>query len=325
MKKWHYPFLAFLIIGTVLILLENRPTYRKVNGLVFGTVYNITYRYNEDLKPQIEETLLKVDSSLSMFNSASVISAVNRGESVRPDTMFMNVFRLARRISALTDGAFDITVAPAVNAWGFGFKSAGNVSESTIDSLRSITGWEKVWENADGTIGKSDPRVMLDCSAIAKGYACDVVASMLRSKGIEDYMVEIGGEITMAGSNPKGNDWSIGINRPVEDTLNVSTGLQTIVSLTDCGVATSGNYRNFYYKDGKKYAHTIDPATCMPVSHSLLSATVIAADCATADALATSFMVMGAEKACALLDSLDGVRAYLILSSDDGLEAIDRL
>ena len=321
MKKWHYPFLAFLIIGTIIILSQSKPAkpeFRKAQGLVFGTSYNITYYYNADLQPDIEHTLALVDSALSMFNPESTISAVNRSESIQvTDTMFLKVFRRAMEISRMTDGAFDITVAPAVNAWGFGFKHAENVSQSTIDSLKEITGYWKIHEQ-DGLITKDDPRIMLDCSAIAKGFGSDMVAQMLSSKGISDYMVEIGGEIVLSGHNPKGNDWNIGISKPVDDSLSMNNELQTVIPVTDIAMATSGNYRNFYVKDGRKYAHTIDPHTCMPVSHSLLSATVFAADCATADALATSMMVMGLDSAQALCARHPELRAYLIFQDDNG-------
>ena len=321
MKKWHYPFLAFLIIGTILILSKSRqeaPQYRTAHGLVFGTRYNITYLYNADLQPEIEHTLALVDSALSMFNPESTISAVNRSESIQvDDTLFLKVFRRAMEISRITNGAFDITVAPAVNAWGFGFKHAENIRQTTIDSLLQITGYTKIHER-DGLITKDDAGIMLDCSAIAKGFGSDMVAATLRSRGITDYMVEIGGEIVLSGHNPKGNLWNIGISKPVDDSLSINNELQTVIPVTDIAMATSGNYRNFYMKDGRKYAHTIDPHTCMPVSHSLLSATVFAADCATADALATSMMVMGLDSVKALCARHPDIRAYLIYQSADG-------
>ena len=321
MKKWHYPFLAFLIIGTIIILSQSKPAkpeYRSAQGLVFGTRYNITYLYNADLKPDIEHTLALVDSALSMFNPQSTISAVNSSASIQvTDTMFLKVYRRAMEISDWTNGAFDITVAPAVNAWGFGFKHAENIRQITIDSLRQIIGYKKIHES-DGLITKDDARIMLDCSAIAKGFGSDMVADMFRSKGINDFMVEIGGEIVVSGHNPKGKLWNIGISKPVDDSLSINNELQTIISITDIAMATSGNYRNFYVRDGRKYAHTIDPHTCMPVSHTLLSVTVFAADCATADALATSMMVMGLDSAQALLSRHPEIQAYFIYQDSDG-------
>lgn len=321
MKKWHWFFLTFLVIGTILILNESKqeqPQYRTAQGLVFGTRYNVTYLYNADLQPDIDHTLALVDSALSMFNAESTISAVNRSESIQvTDTMFLKVYRRAMEISAMTGGAFDITVAPAVNAWGFGFKHAENIRQATIDSLMEITGYHKIHEQ-DGLITKDDPRIMLDCSAIAKGFGSDMVAAMFRSKGIKDFMVEIGGEIVVSGHNPKGNLWGIGISKPVDDSLSINNELQTVIKVSDIAMATSGNYRNFYVKNGRKYAHTIDPHTCQPVSHSLLSATVFAPDCATADALATSMMVMGLDSAQALLSRHPEFQAYLIYQAPDG-------
>ena len=321
MKKWHWIFLTFLVIGTILILNESKqeqPQYRTAQGLVFGTRYNATYLYNADLQADIDHTLALVDSALSMFNAESTISAVNRSESIQvTDTMFLKVYRRAMEISAMTGGAFDITVAPAVNAWGFGFKHAENIRQATIDSLMEIIGYSKIHEQ-NGLITKDDPRIMLDCSAIAKGFGSDMVAAMFRSKGINDFMVEIGGEIVVAGHNPKGNLWGIGISKPVDDSLSINNELQTVIKVSDIAMATSGNYRNFYVKDGRKYAHTIDPHTCMPVSHTLLSATVLAADCATADALATSMMVMGLDSAQALCARHPEIQAYFIFEGSDG-------
>ena len=321
MKKWHYPFLAFLIIGTIVILSQSKPAkpeFRKAQGLVFGTNYNITYFYNADLQPDIEQTLALVDNALSMFNPESTISQVNNSEVMLVgDQLFLKVFRRAMEISDWTNGAFDITVAPAVNAWGFGFKHAQDISQATIDSLLEITGYKKIHE-ANGIIEKDDPRIMLDCSAIAKGFGCDMVADMLRSKSINDFMVEIGGEIVVSGHNPKGKLWNIGISKPVDDSLSVNNELQTVIAVTDMAMATSGNYRNFYVRDGRKYAHTIDPHTCMPVSHSLLSVTVLADDCATADALATSMMVMGLDSAQALCERHPEIEAYFIYEAPDG-------
>ena len=294
-------FLIFLIVGTVLIIMKQRNTpYQHNSGMIFGTVYNVTYQSNKDLGDGIMATMKEVDASLSMFNQNSTISKVNRNEQIEPDRMFKDVFELAQNISKQTNGAFDITVAPLVNAWGFGFKKGQMPTQQQIDSLLTITGYQKVRyteTNGKGAIIKSDPRIMLDCSAIAKGYGSDAVARYLESQGVENYMVEIGGEVVTRGINSQQQPWRIGISKPVDDTLNVNSDIQTVINVKDMAMATSGNYRNFYYKNGKKYAHTIDPKTGRPVQHSLLSATVLAKNCATADAYATAFMVMGIDKA----------------------------
>lgn len=315
-------FLAFLIIGTVIIVRQQRSTpYQKDTGFIFGTVYNITYQYDKSLKADIEAELKKVDGSLSPFNKHSIITKINRNEDVTVDKMFADVFNLARQISTETDGAFDITVAPLVNAWGFGFKNDTQPTRHAIDSLKQLTGYMKV--NLDGMkVSKKDPRMMLDCSAIAKGYACDVVAEYLRRRGIENFMVEIGGEIVTQGINEKRLPWKIGVTKPVDDSLNTNQELQTVLNVTNKAMATSGNYRNFYYKNGKKYAHTIDPVTGYPVQHNILSATVIADNCATADAYATAFMVMGLDKAKAVLGRHPELMAYFIYSDKNGNNAV---
>ena len=312
------PFLILLIVGTVMIIYNQKNTpYQHDKGMIFGTVYHVTYQNSDNLNDQIVTELNKVDSSLSMFNKQSVITKVNDNQDIEVDQMFGDVFTLARTVSADTDGAFDITVAPLVNAWGFGFKSGNMPSRHTIDSLRTFVGYKRV-ELHDSRIVKADPRVMLDCSAIAKGYGCDVVAELLRRKGIDNFMVEIGGEVVTSGISEKRVPWKIGVTKPSDDSLSVNNELQTVLNITDKAMATSGNYRNFYYKNGKKYAHTIDPATGYPVQHSLLSATVISDRCAKADAYATAFMVMGLEKAKKVLDRHRDLMAYLIYSDHKG-------
>jgi thiamine biosynthesis lipoprotein len=308
-----------LIAGTVYILGRHRApvTYRHTRGFVFGTVYNMTYQYDEDLKHGIEEELRRFDASLSPFNDSSVISRVNRNEDIRVDTLFRNVFERAMHISEETEGAFDITIAPLANAWGFGFKKGAWPDRQRIDSLLELTGYRNV-SLTEGRVIKKDPRMMISCSAVAKGYATDVLAQFLERKGIRNYMVDIGGEIVLKGMSARNEPWRIGINKPVDDSLAVNRELQLILQLTDRGVATSGNYRNYYYKEGKKYAHTIDPRTGYPVQHDILSATVVAADCMTADALATAFMVMGREKAEAFADSHPEIGACFIYSGEDG-------
>jgi thiamine biosynthesis lipoprotein len=318
MKKSNYIWVAALLIATICILARrNSGVYQSDNGLIFGTIYNITYRYPDNLKKEIEAELKRFDNSLSPFNDSSVISRVNRNEEIDVDTLFRNCFNKAIEVSQMTNGAFDITIAPLANAWGFGFKHGDFSDTLTIDSLLQITGYDKV-TLADGKVRKQDDRIQLSCSAIAKGYAVDVIASFLERKGIKDFLVDIGGEIVAKGRNPKDGLWRIGVNKPIDDSLSVNQEIQAVLQLTNVGMATSGNYRNFYYKDGKKYAHTIDPRTGYPVQHSLLSATVIAEDCMTADALATSFMVMGLEDAEKFVNAHPTVEAYFIYSDSTG-------
>ena len=249
---WQLPLLIFLIVGTVLIIRQqqNMP-YQHDQGSIFGTFYNVTYQCDKNMKAEIEAALQQVDGEFSMFNDTSTVARINRGEKPAESKMYKEVFQLAQTVHQETDGAFDITVAPLVNAWGFGFKHEQMPTRQQVDSLLRI-------------------RNQYDFSAIAKGYGSDVVARLLRNNGIENFMVEIGGEIVTQGVSEKRLPWKIGVTKPTDDSLSVSGELQTVLNVTDIAMATSGNYRNFYYKGGRKYAHTIDPKTGYPVQHSLL-------------------------------------------------------
>jgi thiamine biosynthesis lipoprotein len=315
---WQLPFLVLLIVGTVLIIRQQQSTpYQKNAGLIFGTTYSVTYQCGEDLQKEIEAELKKVDDEFSMFNSQSIVARLNNGEQPELSNDFIDVFKLARQVSEDTNGAFDITVAPLVNAWGFGFKHEQMPSKEQVDSLQELIGYRYVTLK-DKTITMQKPGMMLDFSAIAKGYGVDVVARLLERHDIKNYMVEIGGEITTRGINPERVPWRIGVNKPSEDALNENHELQTILNVTDKSMATSGNYRNFYVKGGKKYAHTIDPKTGYPVQHSLLSATVLTDRCAKADAYATSFMVLGMDGAKQILERHKELMAYLIYTDNKG-------
>ncbi len=315
---WQVPFLLILLIGSIMIIRQQHSMpYQHDTGFIFGTIYHITYQSDENLQTEIETELKKVDQSLSPFNKTSIISRVNRNEKVEVDDMFAEVFNLAENISKDTDGAFDITVAPMVNVWGFGFKKGVEPSKQVLDSIRTLVGYHKV-KLVNRHIEKQNPNIMLDCSAIAKGYGSDIVARYLKRKGIQNFMVEIGGEVVTCGNSEKRVPWRIGVNKPTDDSLNTNEELQTVLNVTDMAMATSGNYRNFYYKNGKKYAHTIDPKTGYPVQHNILSATVLAKNCATADAYATSFMVLGLDGAKKILEKHPELLAYLIYSDAKG-------
>ena len=301
---WQVPFLALLIVGTVLIIRQQQSMpYQHDEGFVFGTVYSITYQSSDNLKVDIEAELQKVDDEFSMFNERSTVARINRGETVQKSDMFNEVFELAQTVNRETNGAFDITVAPLVNAWGFGFKHESMPTRQQVDALLKV-------------------RDQYDFSAIAKGYGSDVVARLLRKRGVQNFMVEIGGEIVTQGISERRLPWKIGVTKPTDDSLSVGGELQTVLNITDVAMATSGNYRNFYYKGGRKYAHTIDPKTGYPVQHSLLSATVLAKSCAVADAYATSFMVMGVERAKELLERHPELMVYFIYAKPDGTNGV---
>ena len=333
-KWWGWPLLLLLIVGTVYIIMtrdnkgkneavtqQGKPwaaeETQRSEGSVFGTFYHLTYQSATPLQEGIDNALKEVDASLSPFNKESVITAINNNTSTDTNPMFVEVFTLAQEVSKETNGAVDITVAPLVNLWGFGFKNMDNVSQEKVDSLLPYVGYQQV-KIVDGKVQKEHPETMLDCSAIAKGYGVDAVGKYLESQGITNYMVEIGGEVRVRGTNPRGELWHVGINKPNDDPASISNDIEQVIQITQLAMATSGNYRNYYEKDGKKYAHTIDPHTGYPVQHSILSSTVLAQDCATADAYATAFMVLGMDEAKKVLAKHPELMAFFIYSDQNG-------
>jgi thiamine biosynthesis lipoprotein len=317
-------FTLFFVAVAVFFLCYDFPKdkeYQHRDGLVFGTVYSITYSNsdNQDLSQQITNALDAVNNSLSMFNKESVISKINNNQPVVLDSLFLTVWEKGQYVSRCTDGAFDMTVAPLVDLWGFGLKNREKVESVAVDSVRQYVGYELA-VLTDGVISKSYPEMRIDAGAIAKGYACDVVADTLEAYGCTDFCIEIGGELVVKGVNPKGANWHIAINKPLEDSLCLNREIQDVIELTNCGMATSGNYRNYYEMDGKKYSHTIDPRTGYPVQHSLLSATIVAPDCMTADAWATACMVGGLENAKVWVKDNPEIKGYFIYEEDGVLK-----
>jgi len=303
------------LFGLSIIGCTSKSIYQRNEGLIFGTIYHITYEYNHDLSDDITHLLTDFDMSLSTYKKESVISKINSNASVETDQYFRTVFTRAKEITAATRGAFDMTVAPLVNAWGFGFSKKDSINSELIDSLMRVVGMDLV-SLVDDKVVKEQAGIMLDGSAIAKGYAVDVVADLLEEKGVENYMVEIGGELRVKGLNPKGRLWKVGIDKPIDDPEVLERELQEIIAISDISLATSGNYRNFYLKDGKKYAHTISPFTGYPVDHQLLGVSVLAPDCMTADAYATAFMVLGVEKGMAIASADPTLEAYFISANE---------
>ena len=301
---------------------DNDPklSYYRNEGKVFGTYYNIRYEATDDLQPAIQAALEAFDRSLSMFNPYSVLSAINANRDTTTDAAFEQMWAEAERVYTLSNGAFDITVAPLVKAFGFGRKSDqySAISSQTIDSLREFVGFEKV-NLIDHRVVKSDPRVQIDGGAVAKGQACDMIAAVLRDKGCTNYLVDIGGEIVAHGVNDKGQAWHIGITKPNLNNEGAQEDLQEILAVSDICMATSGNYRNYYYADGERRSHTIDPRTGYPVQHSLLSATVVSSTCMRADALATACMVLGTDEAIEMIDRAEDAACYFIVAQNDSL------
>ena len=322
MKKWIA--LGFAVIAAlVLLLLPNEPKkqYFHHQGNIFGTYYNIRYEGTKDLHEDIQRRLQAFDNSLSMFNPNSVISKINRNEQVVTDSLFEAMYMEAQHVSQLSGGAFDITVAPLVHAWGFGKKTQdpkAKEQDINIDSLKALVGYEKI-HLENHRIVKDNEHITLDASAIAKGYACDVVADLLRQNGCNNLLVDIGGEVVLQGVNQKGEAWRVGISRPKIDAMGMEKELQEVIASNDLCMATSGNYLQYYFVDGKRRSHTIDPRTGRPVQHSLLSATVIASSGMRADALATACMVLGEAEAIEIINNAEDAACYLIVADHDSL------
>ncbi len=310
------------------------PAYRSIRGETMGTYYNITYAdsLERDLQPEIDELLRLLNLEVSTYIPQSTVSAFNRSEKglpldynpadtgggSYPNTYFLDNLELAREIYTFSGGAFDPTVMPLINYWGFGYtpkRAVAQIDSLRVDSLMAFVGLDKVVLE-EKVLTKAAPGVQLDFSAVAKGYGVDRVGLLLEEKGIVHYLVEIGGEVRARGRNARGEWWRLGISTPSE-TAGLAD-IQVAVPLRDRAMATSGNYRNFYEVDGVKYGHTINPFTGFPEKNLLLSASVTAPDCATADALATAFMVLGPEKALALAEQKQHTEAYFILSDGKG-------
>lgn len=320
MKKLIYPFIFnLLILAFFGCTKSDQPKKIQFHGEAQGTYYAVTYFAPDTLVNQKEiDSLLKdFDFSASIWEENSVISRINRNEAgAVPDQHFVDIFKQSQRVSEITGGAFDITVGPLVNAWGFGFKNKINVTRQVVDSLLPLVNYKAVTLN-NGQLVKENPTIQIDFNAIAQGYSVDLAGGFLEKKGITDYLIDIGGEVLARGKKPDGEFWTVGIERPSEKP-DSDRQLKAIISMSNRAIATSGNYRKFYEVDGIRYSHTIDPKTGYPVRHSLLSATVMADSAAIADAFATAFMVMGVEKSQEFLKNHPELEVYLIYSGADG-------
>lgn len=305
------------LVGILLISCEQPLRYYEVSGRLH-TPYHIKFESSKPLDAEIDKQLKYFYYLFNAFDSTSVISQVNRNEDVAVDTLFQRVFRKAMAVAELTDGAYDVTCAPLINLWGFGFSRKDSVTPEHIDSVRQFSGYRKVRLQGDKVV-KEDPRLIMNFSSLADGTVCDMIAQMLEKEGVRNYLVEFGGEMRVRGVNPAGRHWRLGITKPTDDSLGIQQDLEQIVSFPrPLGMATSGNYRNFYVKDGKRYAHTIDPREGCPVQRDILSATIVAPDAMTADAFATAFMVLGSVEAKRLAAKEPGLDYFLICADTVG-------
>ena len=313
-----------IVILLILNFLISIPIYSQlvpisIEGEAQGTTYHITYfdLKNRNLQPQIIKILRDFDLSVSTYIPNSIISKINSNvKNVKVDTYFKTCFIKAKEVWKNTDGAFDPTVYPIVNAWGFGPGKKQSIEKQKIDSMLQFVGFDLI-ELKGNKIIKKDPRVALDFNAFAQGYSVDVVSAFLKSKEITSFVVEIGGEVYANGNNSNGASWKVGIEKPIDNKVD-GNPLKAIAKLENMAVATSGNYRRFVIEDGVKYAHHIDPKTGYPTKNNLLSASIFSKECIISDAYATGVLVMGLEKAKVFLKLHPELQAYLIYSDNSG-------
>jgi len=288
-------------------------------GEAQGTYYSIIYfdEQQRDFQVEVDSILKAFDQSLSLWVPNSLISLVNRGDTaIEPDQFFADNFNIAQAVAEKTNGALDPTVGNLTRAWGFGFDASKKVDKHIIDSILEFTGYRKV-RIRNGYLVKDDPRISIDFNAIAQGYSVDLIGTFIEEKGIENYLVDIGGEVKARGNKPDGSKWKVGIEKPAENRDD-TRDLKAVAQLKNKSIATSGNYRKFYEEDGIRYSHTIDPESGYPVQHSLLSVSVLADNTAIADAYATAFMVMGLEKARQFVNDDPTLEAFFIYADEEG-------
>ncbi len=304
---------ALLLIGCT----APQAKYQYTEGYELHTPYHIKYNHTKPLHNEIKNLLQEYYHSVNAFDSTSIISHVNRNIPIELDTIFVNMFNKAIEVSNATDGLFDITCAPLINLWGFGFKSGQTVTEESIEQAKKLVGYQKV-RIENNHIVKENPDMLINLSALGDGYSCDLIARLFDRHGIQDYCIEIGGEIVAKGKNPNGNNWRIGVIEPIEGSTTADQVINRVVELTDGrGLATSGDYRNFHEVNGKKVGHQINPKTGYPAGSDIVSATIIAKDGITADGFATAFMVMGSERVKKYVESDTTLDYFLIIKTSD--------
>ena len=299
---------------------SGRAEYMSVDGVMLGTTLRIVADARGTSPAEVYAAAMELDreakASMSIFDPESLLSRLNRNETDSVDRHIAFNLRLADSIGRLSGGRYDVTIAPLVEAWGFAGRERSG--DPDVDSLLAFVGRDKV-RIAGGRLVKDDPRVRLDFNSVAKGYTVDLLADLVERAGARNYIVDIGGEVRCKGVNPRGDAWRIGVETPFDGNMTEGQYLQKRLQTTDCGVATSGNYRRYYLDgQGRKVAHTIDPRTGRSALSRLLSVTVAAPTCAEADALGTMFLAMGADEALRTAERMPGLRVYFILAAEEG-------
>lgn len=311
MSRRNVAIIIFLVVFVVVYCLRRaQGRYRTMSGVVWTTEYHITYKSSACLDDSVQAVFEMIDSSASKYNAGSLLSRINRNETDTLDAILLKLYEISTDVNRVTGGAYDPTVSPLANVWGFGLPTGIRPDSAAIDSIMAFVGLGKA--SVDGEIlTKSDSRITFDFNSIAKGFACDEVGRMFTRNRVENYIIEIGGEVAAGGRSSRGDEWRVSVDRPLESSDTVIHESAFVISLSKGGVASSGNYRNFRVVDGNKVGHIIDPHTGYSGTTDLLSVTVVAADCATADAYATGFMVLGYESAYAIAQAMDSIGVSL--------------
>lgn len=304
-----------MILVALTVVSCSRQQKINYSGITQGSYFSITYYDDEGrtFEAEIDSIFREVDNSVSLWNENSIIHKVNYNEDVVVNQIFKDNFEWAQKASEFSDGAFDATIGPLVSAWGFHYKKELEMTPSMVDSIKQLVGYQKI-KIIDDKVVKDNPNMTLDFNAVAQGYTTDLIGNFLETKGIYNYLVDVGGEILARGNKPNGDLWTIGIEKPAEN-YDSDRSVQIKLKLKDKGIVTSGNYRKYIEKDGVRYSHSIDPKTGYPVEQNLLSATLIADNASWADCLATICMIVGKEKASKLLEN-QGIEAYFIYVED---------
>ncbi|KKD57923.1 thiamine biosynthesis lipoprotein [Grimontia sp. AD028] len=320
---------AGLMISALLVLTgcEQAPQQTHLTGSTMGTYYSVKYvsemelPASSDIQAEIDARLELVNDQMSTYRKDSELSLFNQQKGSEPFTVSKDTAKVvaeAIRLNLLSDGALDVTVGPLVNLWGFGPEGRPDrvPTDEQIEERRAMTGIEFLSVEGNNLI-KTNPGLYVDLSSIAKGFGVDVVANYLASLGIDNYLVEIGGELQLKGKNAEGQPWRIAIEKPTSEQQTV----QEIIAPGDMAIATSGDYRNYFEENGVRYSHTINPATAKPINHRLVSVTVLDKSCMTADGLSTAFMVMGPDAALALANQ-ENIPAFFIVKTDNGFNEV---
>lgn len=317
-SRRYYAIVVFTIIAVILFVVgRQRKRFFTDSGVVWTTEYHITYEAQRDLNDSIQFILNKIDNSVSPFNKTSLVSKINNNSTTAVDAYFTLLYKTSVKVNRESNGAYDPTVMPLVNAWGFGYKTGALPDKAQIDSMLHFVGMP-LTSLANGRITKRDSRTQFDFSSIAKGMACDEIGRMLLRNGAGNFIVEIGGEVALRGVNDRGAKWHVSVDMPIDNDSTIEHKSALTLALDSGGVATSGNYRNYKMVNGKKVAHILNPLTGYPEVTNLLSATIIADNCMTADAWATACIAMGLDRTKKMMENNTKLGVMLISADSKG-------